>query len=251
MRETKTFRKGEVIIEKGSHGKCAYVIVSGRVEISDLSGNNKMKLAILGEGQIFGEMGLIEDKPRSATITAIEDVQLTVISQETFSELFEQNPKVLLPIIKSLFERLRIANNLLICKEAPDILEPSEYEKEDDSLCIVLSGLNETSTEALGGGEMKINSFPFKVGREHELKGSNVLSDNDLSLKDFLPFNVSRNHFLIDKKGGRFIVFDRGSHLGTVVNNKRIDIQTILNKKVNEIVVGSKSSQFMFKLEIR
>ena len=201
MRETETFRKGEVIIEKGSHGECAYIIESGMVEISDLSGNDKVILAIMGEGQIFGEMGLIEDKPRSATITAIEDVRLTVVSQKYFNELFEKNPKVLLPIIKSLFERLRIANNLLISKEAPDILEPNEYEQEDDSLCVVLSGLNEMSTEALGGGEMKINSFPFKVGREHELKGSNVLSDNDLSLKDYLPFNVSRNHFLIDKKG--------------------------------------------------
>ena len=70
-------------------------------------------------------MGLIEDKPRSATVIAIDDVRLTEISRERFNELFEKKPKVLLPIIKSLFERLRTVNNLLINKEAPDIEEPS------------------------------------------------------------------------------------------------------------------------------
>ena len=68
----------------------------------------------------------------------------------------------------------------------------------------MLSGLNEVSSDALGGGEMKISSFPFKVGREHELGEEDIFSDNDLYLKDFLPFNVSRNHFLIDKTEGRY-----------------------------------------------
>ncbi|MHC4268031.1 MAG: cyclic nucleotide-binding domain-containing protein [Planctomycetota bacterium] len=249
--ETKTFRKGEMIIEKDSHGTCAYVIESGRVEISNLANDKKVVLAILGEKQIFGEMGLVEDKPRSAKATAIEDVRLSVLTRERFNELFEKNPKALLPIIKSLFEKLRTANNLLINKDAPEFAEPSEYSQSDDSLFVVLSGLNEVSSESLGGSEMKIGCFPFKVGREHELGKNDVLSDNDLYLNDFLPFKVSRNHFLIDKKEGRFIVFDRGSHLGTIVNDKRIDVQKILNKKVNKIIVGSKSSPFVFKLEIR
>ena len=249
----KTFRKGEVIIEKDSYGTCAYVIESGRVEISDFANNKRVVLAILGEEQIFGEMGLIEDKPRSATVTAIEDVRLAVIGRERFNQLFEKNPKVLLPIIKSLFERLRVVNNLLISKEAPDIVEPSEYVQSHDSRFAVLFGLNEVSSDALDGGEMKISSFPFKVGRKHEfeLGEDDVLSDNDLYLKDFLPFNVSRNHFLIDKIEGRFVVIDRGSRLGTIVNGKRINVQNILNKKVNKIIVGSKPSPFVFKLEIR
>ena len=113
-----------------------------------------MVLAILGKEQIFGEMGLIEDKPRSATVTAIEDVRLTVISREHFNELFEKNPKVLLPIIKSLFERLRTINNLLISKVAPHIEVPSKYMQSADFTYAVLSGLNEISSDALGGGEI-------------------------------------------------------------------------------------------------
>ncbi len=249
--ETKTFRKDDVIIEKGSHGTCAYVIESGRVEVSSLINNKKVVLAILGKEQIIGEMGLVEDKPRSATVTAIEDVQVAVLSRDKFNELFEENPKVLLPIIKALFERLRTANKMLVCKEVLDVVETGECEYPHDSELVILSGLKESSSEALGGREMNISKFPFKVGRKHESGEVDVLSDNDLYLEDFPPFNVSRNHFLIDKVDGRYIVIDRGSRLGTIVNGRRVEVQSILHKKENEIIAGSHLSPFVFRLEIR
>ena len=248
--ETKTFNRGEVIIEKDSHGTCAYVIESGRVEVSSLANNKKVVLAILGKEQIFGEMGLIEDRLRSATVTAIDDVRLTVISREGFNELFDKNPKVLLPIIKSLFERLRTVNSTLLRNEAEDIEETGECEYSHDSAFVVLSGLNESSSEALGGSEINISKFPFKVGRKHELDTADVLSDNDLYLEDFPPFNVSRNHYLIDKVGSRYVVIDRGSRLGTIINGRRVEGQRILHKKENEIIAGSRLSPYVFRLEI-
>ncbi len=248
--ETKTFRKGDTIIEKGSHETCAYVIESGRVEISDTVNNEKVVLAILGKEQILGEMGLVEDKPRSATVTAIEDVQVAVISRDKFNKLFEENPKVLLPIIKSLFERLRTANNMLLRKEAGDVVETGECEYPHDSELVILSGLNESSAEALDDGEMNISKFPFKVGRKHELDEVDVLSDNDLYLEDFPPYSISRNHFLIDKVDGRYVVIDRGRRLGTIVIGRKIDVQSVLNRKENEIIAGPQLSPFVFKLVI-
>ena len=62
---------------------------------------------------------------------------------------------------------------------------------------------------------------------------------------------VSRNHFLIDKIEDRYIVVDRGSRLGTIVNGGKIDVQSILNKRENEVIAGSHLSPFVFKLEIR
>ena len=249
--ELKTFRKGDVIIEEGLYGTTAYVIKSGKVEVSELVKNKKIVLAILEEGQIFGEMGLVEDQPRSATVTASEDVQLAVLSRDSFNDLFEKNPKLLLPIIKALFERLRTVNRMLMSKEVPDIVETEECEYSHDTEFIILSGLNESSSEALGGGEINISKFPFKVGRKHELEEVDVLSDNDLYLQDFPPFNVSRNHFQIDKVGSRYVVIDRGSRLGTIVNGGRINVQSVLNRKENEIIAGAHHSPFAFKLEIR
>ncbi len=177
-------------------------------------------------------------------------MRLAVLSRDNFNELFEKNPKVLLPIIKSLFERLRTVNNMLISKEVPDVMETSECEYQQDSEPVILSGLNELSSAALDGGELKISNFPFKVGRKHESGEVDVLSDNDLYLEDFSPFNVSRNHFLIDKVGDRYVVIDRGSRLGTIVNGRRVEVQSMLHKKENEIITGSQRSPFAFRLEI-
>ena len=249
--ETKTFKEGDVIIEKGSHGTCAYVIESGKVEVSDLFNNKKVVLAVLGGKQIFGEMGLVEDKPRSATVTAIEDVRVAVLSRDNFNELFEKNPKVLLPIIKSLFERLRTANKMLISKDAPGSEGSIERKELGQTKIVVLSGTNETSRDALDGGEIEINKFPFKIGREQRSSEIDVFSDNDLYLRDSQPLNVSRNHFSINKAGDEVVIIDRGSKLGTIVNGVRIKDQHVLNKKVNEITVGMRNSPFVFKLEIR
>jgi len=249
--KTKTFRKGDIIIDKGSTETCAYIIESGRVEVSDLANNKKAILAILGEKQIFGEMGLIEDKPRSATVTAIEDVRLTVISRDNFNGLFEKNPKVLLPIIKSLFERLRTANKMLLSKDTLGGEKAIEHKELGQTEIVVLSGTNGTSRDALDGGEIEINKFPFKIGREQLSSGVDVFSDNDLYLRDSQPLNVSRNHFSINKVRDEVVIIDRGSKLGTIVNGVRIKDQRVLNKKVNEITVGMHNSPFVFKLEIR
>jgi len=248
--ERKMFRKGDVIIEKGSHDTCAYIIESGKVEVSDLVNDKKIVFGILVKGQIFGEMGLVEDQPRSATVTAVEDVQLAELSRDSFNELFEKKPKVLLPIIKALFERLRTTNKMLISKEALSE-ETVEHKEFGQAINVVLSGTNETSRDALDGVKIEIDKFPFKIGREHRSGGVDVFSDNDLSLQDSSPYNVSKNHFLIDKVEGRYVIVDRGSHLGTIVNGKRIDAQRVLSIGENKIIVGPKISPFVFKLEIR
>jgi pSer/pThr/pTyr-binding forkhead associated (FHA) protein len=165
--------------------------------------------------------------------------------------MFGKDPKVLLPIIKALFERLRTVNRMLMSKESSDTVKAGGNKQVHDSGFVTLSGLNVISSEVLDDGEIKINKFPFKVGRKHELDEVDVLSDNDLYLQDLPPFNVSRNHFLIDKVEGRYVVIDRGSRLGTIVNGKRIDVQSVLKLGENKIVVGQKISPYAFKLEIR
>ena len=102
------FKKGEDIIEEGTLGDCAYIIEEGSVEVSKLSPHrDKQVLAILEKSEIFGEMGLIDGLPRSATVTALEDCVMSVCSQETFNNLADHNPESLIPIFKVLVGRLR------------------------------------------------------------------------------------------------------------------------------------------------
>ena len=73
---TETFQRGDIIIEEGARGSSAYVILSGAVEVLKKSRKKEVAVATLGEGKVFGEMGLIEDRPRSATIRAISEVKV-------------------------------------------------------------------------------------------------------------------------------------------------------------------------------
>ena len=102
------FDSGEVIIKEGDLNSGAYKITEGEGEITKKSEISTSILAKLGEGgAIFGEMSLIDDKPRSAAVTAITDVKCILIEKFTFDhELAESSPviKILLQVYS---ERLR------------------------------------------------------------------------------------------------------------------------------------------------
>ena len=106
--DTINFKKGEDIIKEGTLGDCAYIIEQGSVEVSKLTAHGeKQVLGVLEKSEIFGEMGLIDGLPRSATVTAREDCVMSVCSQETFNNLADHNPESLIPIFKVLVGRLR------------------------------------------------------------------------------------------------------------------------------------------------
>jgi CRP/FNR family transcriptional regulator, cyclic AMP receptor protein len=80
--ERKLFYAGQKIFSEGDRGDRAYLIQAGNVSIV----KNEMPLATLGPGELFGEMALIDDKPRMASAIATNDVSVVIISRDTFNE---------------------------------------------------------------------------------------------------------------------------------------------------------------------
>lgn len=263
--KTEKFKKGDEIIKEGSHGTWAYIINSGSVEVSTMINDQKSVLTTLGVKQIFGEMGLIEDKPRSATITAIEDTELQLISRGSFKNLFSKDPTVILPIVRALFERLRIASKMVstTCSRcgAKLALPDKEIENEDifegDDKFIVIDGLNDISKKELNYKPLEIREFPFKVGRMVYVsklndKEANLSVQNDLSIKEEAPpYYVSVNHFLIDNVEGEFVIIDRGSRNGFIINNEVVKGSSVLRKDENEIIIGTTFSPYVFSISIK
>ncbi|HET7847173.1 MAG TPA: cyclic nucleotide-binding domain-containing protein, partial [Acidimicrobiia bacterium] len=66
---------GEVIIEEGSHSDGLYVVTDGELEVTKTSGGRSISVARVGAGEVLGEMSLLDDVPRIATVTAITDVE--------------------------------------------------------------------------------------------------------------------------------------------------------------------------------
>jgi CRP-like cAMP-binding protein len=108
------FRDGETIFRKGDKSDAAYLITQGQVEIFQVRRDGGSEaLAILNRGEYFGEMGAIDDKPRSATARAKGPVACMSVGRDEFMDMLLNRPREAIDVLKVLFERLRIANEEL------------------------------------------------------------------------------------------------------------------------------------------
>ena len=141
---TKTFNKGDVIFEQGSFASTMYDIQAGSVRILAAMGTpDEKELAVIPAGAVFGEMGLIECLPRSASAVAAEDgTQVQEVSASEFSEYFKNSPEKVLSVMRQMSARLRETNKNYTeaCKTVYDTVETEKKgEKKSGGL---LSRLN-------------------------------------------------------------------------------------------------------------
>lgn len=102
------FRKNSLIIFEDDIGNSLFVIKSGRVKISRISPEgSEAILAILGQGDFFGELSVIDGLGRSATVTSIDDVELLMLRRQDFLDLMEKIPKIAIALLKELASRIR------------------------------------------------------------------------------------------------------------------------------------------------
>lgn len=102
------FSSGEMIFRQGERSGAAYLIVDGDVEIlrQGPEGHDQV-LDVLGRGSYFGEMGAIDDQPRSASARARGPVVCMSVEREEFTDMLLRNPQEALDLLKVLFDRLR------------------------------------------------------------------------------------------------------------------------------------------------
>lgn len=105
------YYKGSIIIEQGSDGHRAFYIEKGEVEILVRDGHHTVRVGILGPGEIFGEMALIEHEQRSATVRALTDTTVTVISAHELEDKINHiEDKAVAALLHLYIGRLRTAN---------------------------------------------------------------------------------------------------------------------------------------------
>ena len=104
-----SYRKSEVIFKEGSAGSEMYLIHSGRVLLSVRQNETQeVPLVVLNPGDFFGEMALVDDSPRSATASAVEDgTELIVMDRARFLFMVRQQPEFALSLMHTLCRRLR------------------------------------------------------------------------------------------------------------------------------------------------
>ncbi len=119
------FRQGEAIIREGEPGEEMFFIESGRVQVIRGQGPRTLLLAELEAGDLFGEMALLTGAPRSATVMALSDVDLWVMSRSDFDEVVTAYPNLALALSRLLSERLRNTDVRLLKQPAATAAAPA------------------------------------------------------------------------------------------------------------------------------
>jgi len=102
--EIKEYNDGEIVIEEGTPGKEMYYITEGKAKIITEKVGEELLLAELEEGSFFGEINLFSDIQRTATVKAVNKLQVYVITREWFINLINKKPKIAANILRAILE---------------------------------------------------------------------------------------------------------------------------------------------------
>ena len=256
--EHKHFKSGDLILKQGDLGCNAYRVLKGSAEVFLNRGGERAVLGKIGSGEIFGEMGMIEDKPRSASVQALEETEVEILTPQMFNEMILREPAQLIPYLKSFFERLRRANE----RSTPFAISPPAIESfvapsgagaQPLPGTVKLVAKTDVLRQKLLKADLTIQKFPFRIGRWSENFQVDVFVSNDLLIRDETPYLVSRNHCAIEREGNNYYVLDRGSAFGTWVNNTCIggvenQMVATLHRGENELRLGKGDSPYCFQV---
>lgn len=199
------FPAGTVVFTEGDVGNEMYVIQSGKVNITKRSRDVEKVLVTLGSGAFFGEMAIINQKPRSATAMVIEDARLLVISPKTFDTMIRGNAEIAVRMIKILAQRLQ---------EADEQIENLMIKDANSRVVHYLTNLAQKGKPVPGGIQIEASaqSLAIKVGLKSgevqdvlnkllkaklirlEVEGS-LLIHNVNRLREFLEFLEMKEKF--------------------------------------------------------
>src|SRR3989442_9789780 len=104
----RSYPRNSVILFEDDPGDALYVVATGQVKVVLIGEDGReVILSVLGEGDFFGEMSLIDEEPRSAHVIAMEDSNLLVIRREDFQSILQQPPGIAMGLLRELSRRLR------------------------------------------------------------------------------------------------------------------------------------------------
>ena len=211
-------------------------------------GDRRIRLGTRRAGQIIGEMGVIRDQPRSATIRVVSDAKVSRITKAQFLTAFGGKDKMALRILKMLCERLGDADRRI----GEGALQEDGVRAEEVGEIRLLPGSPALESQ-IGQEGILLESLPFRVGRR-ALPGEHTrIEAVELSLQAGDSFHLAAQHFAVEDREGHLVVRDLGSPLGILVNDARVaefeeSLIAPLRFGANEILAGGAETRFRFTL---
>jgi CRP/FNR family cyclic AMP-dependent transcriptional regulator len=185
--------RSSMIMAAGDPTDSLYIVISGRLKVmmSDAEGKEVI-LSILGPGEFFGEMGLIDDAPRSASVVAIEPCELLCIAKRDFKKCLAENFEIAVGVMKGLVKRLREADKKIGSLALMDVYGRvarllMEMAETVDGQRVVTKKLPKQDIAKMIGASREMVSRVMKdlqTGGYIEMRGSNIVLRDTIMLAD-------------------------------------------------------------------
>src|SRR5439155_11009226 len=250
------FAEGQVLFREGDLPDSVFCLLSGSVDILRELDGEPILLGTVGAGQFIGEMGVVENRPRSATARAASEVEVEILTPTEFFDQIARSPQAARELIRRLSQRLREADDRIVNDERRSG-QAHKTHKDADSHTAVVSATNAylSAKSPLLRRQLHtplgLGDLPFIVGRGPVAREGLPPLQPDLKLNDTAPFRLSRNHFMIERRDGSYYVRDLRSTLGRIVYGEPIGEHfrgddAPLRAGVNEVIAGGVDSRFVF-----
>jgi CRP/FNR family transcriptional regulator, cyclic AMP receptor protein len=221
------FDQGQVLFREGDTPDCVFRLLSASVDILRQIDGGFILLGTVGPGQFVGEMGVVEHRPRSATARAANEVEVEILTPTEFFDQIARSPQASRELIQRLSQRLREADDRIVNDERRSS-QAHEIDKDSERHTAVVSATNAylAAKSPLLQRQLHtplgLGDLPFIIGRGPVAREGLPPLQPDLKLNDTVPFRLSRNHFMIERRDGSYYVRDLRSTLGTIVNGQPI-----------------------------
>ena len=258
------FPAGHVFFRPGDPGDRAFMLNEGQVELLAGEPDKLVRVNLFGPGDVFGEMALIEERPRFLTARSVSGGRVSEMSRDEFELQLTQDPVRTRQYLRSLFERMRtlsarLGNNAEQGQDEttePGLVEWPAGNGQTADWAVVIHPLTRKAAATLPEAGLLVTQFPLRVGRASGPRERDGLDLNDVWLLDEPPYHISRNHCEIECDREGAFIRDRGSQLGCIVNEQRIGGRAKpgharLEIGDNVVVVGDRMSPYQFRVEVR
>jgi len=259
--DSKTNNFGSFEVTTASHGQAGYELVKQSME-----SNKPFAVAFIDMRMLPGLDGLktskaireIDDRIFIVIITGYRDHSIDQIQDVLVHDVFYLSKPSYKDEIYQMARSLCIRWDRdfeLINAISRDFIKTPTAIEDISTGFVRISGITDKAKEILNKKEHIIKIFPFKIGRKSSKYCDKMFLDSVFFIEDVIPYNVSRNHLLINYYENQYYILDCGSSLGTIVNGEQIGEETskfksILNKGENILIIGSEKSPHQFKITL-
>jgi CRP/FNR family transcriptional regulator, cyclic AMP receptor protein len=254
------FAEGQVLLREGDPPDCVFRVLSGAVDVFREIDGEPILLGTVGAGQFIGEMGVVENRSRSASARAASEVEVEILTPTEFFDQIAGSPQAARELIQRLSQRLREADDRIVKDERRNG-RPHATDADSQTALVVPANnpylaAKDPWLQRQFDAKLALTDLPFVVGRGPVARAGEPPLHPNLKLDDTVPFRLSRNHFMIEKRrDGSYYVHDLRSTLGTIVNGQPIgehfrSDDAPLRAGENEVIAGGVDSRFVFSVFI-